>query len=162
MPDKKSSNVPRNERLRGIGSMLAAVFVFAIMDASLKRLSTQCGMLQVGAMRCLASWLFVALPLALRRDWRSLRPGRGAFGAVGALGQYWITDAFRRAPPSVVGPFEYTSMIWVFAIDWVFWWATPTRGLLLGAGLVIASGVFVIVDEHRLTQLALSPSSPPP
>jgi drug/metabolite transporter (DMT)-like permease len=74
MTEEQSQGVPRNERLRGIASMLAAVFVFAIMDASLKRLSTQYSMLQVGAMRCLASWLFVALPIAVRGDLRGLRP----------------------------------------------------------------------------------------
>jgi drug/metabolite transporter (DMT)-like permease len=80
----------------------------------------------------------------------------------GALGQYWITDAFRRAPPSVVGPFEYTSMLWAFAIDWIFWSAQPTRALLIGAGVVIASGIYVIVDERRMAQLAMNPGSPPP
>jgi drug/metabolite transporter (DMT)-like permease len=99
-------------------------------------------------------------------DWqpipRSEWPWLALVGVSGALGQYWLTDAFRRAPPSVVGPFEYTSMIWAFAIDWIFWAAIPTPALLLGSGVVIASGVFVIIDERRLAQLALNPSSPPP
>jgi drug/metabolite transporter (DMT)-like permease len=74
----------------------------------------------------------------------------------------WLTDAFRRAPPSVVGPFEYTAILWAFAIDWIFWSASPTASLLIGACIVVASGIVVIVDEHRLGQLALSPASPPP
>jgi len=303
-------SIPRSpastERLRGIAAMIAAVFVFAIMDASLKRLSTRYCVFQVACMRSLSSLVFVALPILWQRDWPSvrmaspglhlmrgvlgvlmlasfvyavrslslaetysvflcaplimtalsvpmhgervplrrwiaigiglagvlliLRPSTGHFGLAGvlaaavgtvcyalsaltvrtlgrtnssasmvfwvllligvasavlalpdwqpiprsewpwlalvgisgALGQYWLTDAFRRAPPSVVGPFEYTSMIWAFAIDWVFWSAAPTPALLVGSGVVIASGVFVIVDEHRLAQLALNPGSPPP
>jgi len=83
-------------------------------------------------------------------------------GVTGALGQLWLTDAFRRAPPSVVGPFEYTAIVWAFAIDWIFWSASPTLSLVIGACIVIASGIFVIVDEHRLSQLALNPASPPP
>jgi drug/metabolite transporter (DMT)-like permease len=83
-------------------------------------------------------------------------------GVTGALGQMWLTDAFRRAPPSVVGPFEYTAILWAFAIDWIFWSASPTASLLIGACIVVASGIVVIVDEHRLGQLALSPASPPP
>ena len=85
-----------------------------------------------------------------------------AIGITGALGQMWLTDAFRRAPPSVVGPFEYTSILWAFAIDWFFWSASPSMSLVLGAGIVVASGVVVIVDEHRLGQIDLNPSSPPP
>jgi drug/metabolite transporter (DMT)-like permease len=83
-------------------------------------------------------------------------------GVTGALGQMWLTDAFRQAPPSVVGPFEYTAILWAFAIDWIFWSASPSLSLIIGAGIVIASGIVVIVDEHRLSQLALSPESPPP
>jgi drug/metabolite transporter (DMT)-like permease len=85
-----------------------------------------------------------------------------AIGISGALGQFWITDAFRRAPPSVVGPFEYTAILWAFAIDWIFWSAVPTPRLMTGAAVVIASGVFVIWDERRLAQLALNPSTPQP
>ena len=99
-------------------------------------------------------------------DWRPI-PSEdwgwlAAIGLSGALGQYWITEAFRWAPPSVVGPFEYTSILWAFVIDWVFWSAKPTMGLVIGATVVITSGVFVILDERRLALLALNPASPPP
>lgn len=91
-------------------------------------------------------------------DWKWL----AAIGVTGALGQFWLTDAFRRAPPAVVAPFEYTAILWAFAIDWVFWSAAPTFGLLLGAGVVIVSGLFVIWDERRSADLALSAAVPPP
>jgi drug/metabolite transporter (DMT)-like permease len=75
----------------------------------------------------------------------------------------WLTDAFRRAPPSVVAPFEYTAILWAFAIDWIFWSASPTLSLMAGAGIVIVSGIVVILDEHRLgQQVVLNPASPPP
>ena len=83
-------------------------------------------------------------------------------GVTGALGQMWLTEAFSRAPPSVVGPFEYTSILWAFAIDWIFWSAAPTLSLILGACIVIASGIIVIIDEHRLGRPSLSAAIPPP
>jgi drug/metabolite transporter (DMT)-like permease len=295
------------ERLRGIVSMLAAVFVFSLMDAQLKRLSTHYPPLQIACLRSLSSWLFLLPSIAWRRSWAALRPqqpwlhsfravlgitmlssfifavhrlslaqtyslflaapllmtalsgpiygdrvtlkrwlaiiaglggvlvilqpwnagsislvagsaaalaavcyslsaltvrtlGRGnsslsmvfwyllmvgigagaaalrdwhavlaadwiwlvGIGITGALGQLWLTDAFRRAPASVVGPFEYTAILWAFAIDWIFWSASPSVGLIAGAAVVIASGVFVIIDERRLADLALNPASPPP
>ena len=115
------------------------------------------------------SWLLfgglISLLLALpgwqpifAADW----PWIAGIGLSGALGQAWLTDAFRRAPPSVVGPFEYTALLWAFAIDWIFWSATPTRTLLIGAAIVIASGIFVIWDERRLADLAYSSALPPP
>jgi drug/metabolite transporter (DMT)-like permease len=99
-------------------------------------------------------------------DWRPVPPAEwpwlGGVGIAGALGQYWITDAFRRAPPSVVGPFEYTSLLWAFAIDWIFWSASPSLSLVVGACIVVVCGIVVILDERRLGQLALNPESPPP
>jgi drug/metabolite transporter (DMT)-like permease len=99
-------------------------------------------------------------------DWHRIEAGDWLWlvciGVSGALGQFWLTDAFRRAPPSVVAPFEYTAILWAFAIDWVFWSASPTAGLVLGAAIVIASGIFVIWDERRLAGLAVNPACPPP
>ena len=99
-------------------------------------------------------------------DWRALVGSDliwlVAIGVSGSLGQLWLTDAFRRAPASVVGPFEYTAILWAFAIDWYFWSATPTGSLIVGAAIVIASGIYIILDERRLAALALAPACPPP
>jgi drug/metabolite transporter (DMT)-like permease len=99
-------------------------------------------------------------------DWRpvpmSQWPWLCGVGIAGALGQFWITDAFRRAPPSVVGPFEYTAILWAFAIDWLFWSASPSSSLIAGAAIVVASGIYVIWDERRSASLALSAENPPP
>ena len=99
-------------------------------------------------------------------DWRAIAAGDWlwllAIGVSGVLGQFWVTDAFRRAPPSVVGPFEYTSILWAFAIDWIFWSTQPSLALLIGGGIVVAAGTFIIWDERRADELALNPASPPP
>src|ERR1700733_8262180 len=298
---------PSRERLRGIASMIAGVFVFSIMDSLMKRLSAHYGPLQISCLRSLSSWLFLLLPIGWHGTWATLRPSNpslhlfravlgvgmlGSFvfavhrlslaqtyslflaapllmtalsvplqgekvtgkrwaaiiiglsgvlvilqpwgnagfsmiaasaaalatvcyslsaltvrslgrnnsslsmvfwylllvgaasgllaigdwrpvlgsdwvwlsgiGSTGGLGQMWLTGAFRRAPPSVVGPFEYTAILWAFAIDWIFWSASPSLNLMLGAAIVIGSGVFIILDERRLAELALTPASPPP
>jgi drug/metabolite transporter (DMT)-like permease len=301
-PSSTSVREPSRERLRGIGFMIAAVFVFSIMDALMKRLSMHYGPLQVACLRSLSSLICLLVPIGWQRSWTTLRAsspvlhglrgllgitmlasfvfavhrltlaqtyslflaapllmtalsvpihgekvakrrwlaiicgmsgvllilqpwGKGAFsllaagaaaiaticyslsaltvrslgrrnssmsmvfwyliivgvgagalaigdwrpvvsgdwiwlaaiGVSGALGQLWLTDAFRRAPPSVVGPFEYTAILWAFAIDWIFWSASPSASLLMGAGVVIASGIYVILDERRLADLELNP-----
>jgi drug/metabolite transporter (DMT)-like permease len=102
---------------------------------------------------CVASWQPIR-----SEDWKWL----AAVGVSGALGQYWLTDAFRRAPASVVGPFEYTAIIWAFLIDWIFWAAYPSAALIVGAIVVIASGIFVIFDEKRMTEVDLMRGAPMP
>lgn len=293
--------------LHGIAAMLAAVFVFAIMDASMKRLSQTYGPFEISCLRCTASIVFLLLPVAVTGSWRSLRPanpllhagraalgigmlgsfiyavrrlsmaeaytlflcaplmvtalsvpllgervsarrwltiaaglagalimlrpnsngfvslaaaaaaasaccyalsaisvralGRtnssaamvmwflvlvgvgsallaapswravepgdwgwiGLIGVSGALGQYWVTDAFRSAPPSVVAPFEYSSILWAFSIDWVFWSVLPSRVVITGAFVVISCGLAIIWDERRYAGLAATAAvSPPP
>ena len=65
---------PSKERLRGIACMVAAVFVFSIMDSLMKRLSTHYGPLQISCLRCISSWLFLLPPIAWQRTWATLRP----------------------------------------------------------------------------------------
>lgn len=70
-------------------------------------------------------------------------------GLAGAMGQYLITEAFSRAPPFVVAPFEYTAIVWALAFDWAFWQVMPNVAVLLGGAIVIACGLFIIWDERR-------------
>ena len=108
----------------------------------------------------------VAAGLLSIGNWRAIPvtdwPWLAGTGLAGALGQFWITDAFRRAPPAVVAPFEYTSILWAFAIDWIFWSAAPSPSLLVGAAIVISTGIYVIWDERRSIDLPMNPASPPP
>ena len=83
---------PSNNRLRGIMSMIAAVFVFAIMDSLLKRLSSHYGPMQVACLRCFSSLALLTCTIAFQRTWPQLRGGqpmlhllRGALG-IGMLG----------------------------------------------------------------------------
>lgn len=88
------------------------------------------------------------------RDWLPIQPHDwgllAALGLTGTLGQVWITEAFSSAPPSVVAPFEYTALLWAFAIDRIIWGASPSVTLLIGAAIVIASGIVIIEEERRI------------
>ena len=88
-------------------------------------------------------------------------PWLGALGVAGALGQHFITQAFRFAPASVVAPFEYTALLWGVAIDWTFWAVLPSGRMFVGAGLVVASGMYLIWRERQLhVELAATTDSP--
>src|ERR1700691_1987948 len=85
---------PPQERLRGIASMVAAVFVFSIMDSLMKRLSAHYGPLQISCLRSISSWLFLLPPIAWHGTWATLRPSnprlhlfRAVLG-VGMLGSF--------------------------------------------------------------------------
>lgn len=71
-----------------------------------------------------------------------------ALGILAATGQYLLTEAFRSAPPSVVSPFEYTALLWGVGIDRVVWQVLPSATVILGGGIVIASGLYLIWRER--------------
>jgi drug/metabolite transporter (DMT)-like permease len=60
--------------VRGIGAMLSAVFMFSIMDSSMKRLSQTYGGFELSCLRCVSSIVFLLVPIAWTRSWRTLRP----------------------------------------------------------------------------------------
>ena len=78
-------------------------------------------------------------------------------GVLGALGQHFVTEAFRYAPASSVAPFEYTAILWALALDWVVWMHAPDAQMLAGAAIVIASGLYLIHRErlhHRVATIS--------
>ncbi len=71
-------------------------------------------------------------------------------GVFGALGQHFITEAFRSAPASVVTPFEYTALVWGVLLDLVIWRVLPSASTLVGGAVVIAAGLVLIRREATL------------
>ncbi len=98
----------------------------------------------------------IALP-----GWVPLHPQHwpllAAMGVLGAIGQSLLTEAFRSAPPSIVAPFEYTALLWGIGIDWTFWNVLPSGRVLLGGGIVIASGLYLIWREGNRPIVSDSP-----
>jgi drug/metabolite transporter (DMT)-like permease len=93
------------------------------------------------------SWVPIA-----SQDW----PWIIGMGISGALGQYFITEAFRRAPPPVIAPLEYTALAWGLLFDWVIWTTAPSARMLVGAGVIVASGLYVIQRERVAGKQAMS------
>jgi len=71
----------------------------------------------------------------------------------GALGQYAVTEAFRRGEASVVAPFEYTAIGMGVTLDWVLWSTRPQPRMLAGAAIVIAAGLYLIHRERTRPRL---------
>ncbi|MBV8342597.1 MAG: DMT family transporter [Gammaproteobacteria bacterium] len=94
--------------------------------------------------------LFTALLAA--PGWVPIAPAHGywllALGVLAAIAQYLFTEAFRSAPPAVIAPFEYTSLLWGVGLDRLVWHVLPSARVLLGGGVVIASGLYLICHEH--------------
>src|SRR6218665_1005335 len=82
-------------------------------------------------------------------------PLLAGLAVTGSLGQLAITEAFRHGQVSVVAPFEYTAIAWGVGLDWLLWQAVPGYSTLLGAVIVIGSGLYLVRQER--TQAVLPP-----
>ena len=79
-----------------------------------------------------------------------------AVGFIGALGQYLWFEGVRRAQASLLAPLEYSLLAYAILWGWVFFGDVPSSRTLLGAAIVIASGLLVIGFEIRRRGLASS------
>jgi drug/metabolite transporter (DMT)-like permease len=70
-------------------------------------------------------------------------------GFFGALGHFCIIRAFRAAPASVVAPFSYSSLVWATLFGFAIWGDLPDRHVLVGATLIIASGLYIFFRERQ-------------
>lgn len=71
-------------------------------------------------------------------------------GIFGGIGQILLTHCYRFADASIIAPFDYTSMIWALLISWFVFNQVPDNFVLVGATIVMASGIFVILRERAL------------
>ena len=71
-------------------------------------------------------------------------------GVLGGLGQIFLTSSYRFAEASLVAPFDYTSMLLALIVGYVFFDEVPTATMLVGAAIVIAAGIAIILRERHL------------
>jgi len=77
-----------------------------------------------------------------------------AVGILGGLAQLAFTRAFRLAPAAVVSPFDYTGLLYAGVIGYYVWGDVPTPTFLVGAAIVMASGLYILHRETRLARRA--------
>jgi len=71
-----------------------------------------------------------------------------AVGLLGALSHFCLIRAFRIAPASSVVPFSYSSLLWATLFGFLLFGALPDRWSLLGAALMVASGLYIYHREQ--------------
>lgn len=100
--------------------------------------------------------------------WRGWVPVRAehlwviaAIGASGTLAQVALTEAFRRGEASRIAPLDYTALVWGVLADLVFWQVLPDGGTWIGAGIIVASGLYLIRRQRAQGQSAQAAMPPP-
>ncbi len=93
----------------------------------------------------------VAASLVMPFAWVAPTPAQWAFlvlvGALGGLSHFVFIKAYEKAPPSMLAPFSYTQLIWSVTLGYIVFDNLPDRWTLLGAAIVVASGLYTLYRE---------------
>ena len=71
-------------------------------------------------------------------------------GAAGAVGHYMLVKAFHTAEASMLAPFTYAQVLAAIAWGFLIFGDVPSAWTVSGAGVVIASGLYVWYRETRV------------
>jgi drug/metabolite transporter (DMT)-like permease len=139
-------------------AILGTAFCYALSSVLVRILGrTDSTQSMIFWMTCMLAIGTTALALP---DWKPLLsshyPIMLGVALTGAVGQWGITEAFKRAPAASVAPLEYSGLAWVLIIDLLVWSVLPSWRTLAGAAVIIGSGVYLLRYEARRTAQSTS------
>ena len=73
-----------------------------------------------------------------------------SLGVYGALGHYMIIHAFKRATAIALAPYPYLQIVWMVASGYLVFGDLPDGWTVLGAAIIVASGLYIVHREHRV------------
>jgi drug/metabolite transporter (DMT)-like permease len=139
----------------GVTLALSAAFMHAVLQIILRYLGKFERPETVTFYFVMIGTVVAALPLAFVATPPSLAeiPLLFGVGLSGALAQFLLSLAFSKAPAAVVTVFNYSGIIWATFFGWVIWADWPVTAIWIGGSVVIASNLFMIWRENRLSKL---------
>jgi len=73
-------------------------------------------------------------------------------GLSGLCAQYLLSIAFGNAPAALVTVFNYSGIIWATLFGWMIWNDWPAYTIWIGGTIVIASNIFIVIRESKLSK----------
>lgn len=70
-------------------------------------------------------------------------------GLLMGSGQFFVVRSLSLAPASVVAPMQYSMMLWAIGYGYVLFGTTIDPFVVVGAGVVIVSGIYIMNRERR-------------
>lgn len=74
----------------------------------------------------------------------------GLLGVVAMLAHIFVSRALKLADAATVVPLQYTLLFWAVIFGWLFFGDTPRMTVIIGSGLIVASGLFIFFREQQL------------
>jgi drug/metabolite transporter (DMT)-like permease len=130
--------------------VLAAAFLWALSIVLLRKIALNERTLVQLVLNNGFSLVIASVPLILL--WRTPTGGEILLlvlvGLFGGAAQFMLFEGMKRAAASVIAPFEYASLVWSFIFGYLIWNDVPRPEVFVGATLIMAAGLIIIVSEH--------------
>ena len=134
--------------------IVATVFFCAVRDIATRLVPAHVPSLQVSAMTSASVTLTGALITGPMGGWRPMDAEILGYVAAAAgfvvAGYLTIIMAMRCGEVSAAAPFRYTALVWALVLGYVAFGEVPDMMMIVGASIVVASGLFTLYREHRL------------
>lgn len=96
---------------------------------------------------------FVATGTALLLDYRPMDLGQlaltGVIAGLGLIAGFLLIMAYRAGEAAIVAPMQYSQILWAIAYGWIFFGEGLDGPTLLGAAVIIGSGIYIVWREGR-------------
>ncbi len=136
---------------------LAAVALVTVRDLLARKLSPAVPTITVAFVNAVLVTLVFGIGAAFG-DWAPVSGGSAlllvAAGGLLVGGYVFSVSAMRVGEIAVVSPFRYTSLIWALLLGLAVFGEWPTLLTLLGAAIVVATGVYTFYRERALARPA--------
>jgi drug/metabolite transporter (DMT)-like permease len=73
-----------------------------------------------------------------------------SLGFYGGFGHWLLIKAYRQATTAALAPYPYLQMIWMIFFGYVIFDQFPDKYTLMGASIIVSSGLYILHREHRL------------
>ncbi|PWE29389.1 EamA family transporter [Maritimibacter sp. 55A14] len=134
---------------------LVAVAFVVLRDLSTRRLSPGVSTAMVSLLTALAITTMGGL-VSLAEGWVMPRPADLALVVLAGVfivgGYVFLVAAMRVGEIAMVAPFRYVSLVWALVLGWAVFGDFPSSLTLLGAGVVVGTGLFTFYREHALAK----------
>lgn len=139
-----------------VDALISVAFV-TLRDLSTRRISRSVASMTVAVCAAVGVMLFAAAGL-LTIEWQPVTPKAGLQLAGCAtfilLGYTMSVMVMRIGDIGFVAPFRYTGLLWALVLGLVIFGDWPSSLTLLGSAIVVATGVFTLYRERRVTRAA--------
>ncbi len=75
------------------------------------------------------------------------------FATLGFLATLLLIQAYRTAEAVIVAPMQYSQIIWAAVFGALFFNETPDAWTIAGSAIIIASGIYIVLREARVSRL---------